>query len=263
MTTLTRLSLLPIVASLAGCVSARPFSGGSWIDLSYDYSDETLYWPTSDPFELRTVFDGVSEGGYYYSAYAFSTAEHGGTHVDAPVHFAAGKLPVDRVPLEHLIGDAVVVDVSRGALANRDYQVPIEDFSRWEAAHGRIPRGAIVLLRTGYGRFWPDPVRYMGTDRRGAEGVRALRFPGLHPDAAEWLVTSRGIKAVGIDTPSIDHGQSKGFETHRILAARDVPIFENVANLDRMPETGAVIVALPMKIRGGSGAPVRIAAWVP
>ncbi|MDX1407424.1 MAG: cyclase family protein, partial [Saprospiraceae bacterium] len=132
----------------------------------------------------------------------------------------------------------------------------------WERNHGEIPEGAIVLLRTGFGRFWPDRLRYMGTDQRGPSAALMLHFPGLSPEAARWLVSERSIKAIGIDTPSIDFGRSSDFLAHRILFEKEIPVFENVANLEQLPVTGSYVVALPMKIRGGSGGPLRIVAFV-
>lgn len=233
------------------------------VDLSHAYDAETIYWPTEDGFVLEPGFAGTTDGGYYYEANAFRSAEHGGTHLDAPIHFAEGRQTVDAIPLDHLIGAGVVVDVSERALADADYQVNVEDFAAWEAEHGPLPDGAIVLLSTGYAQFWPDRVRYMGTDERGAEAVAKLHFPGLHPDAARWLVEQRDIHAVGLDTPSIDYGQSTLFESHRVLFDANVPAFENVANLTDLPAHGFVVAALPMKIRGGSGGPLRIVAFVP
>ena len=133
----------------------------------------------------------------------------------------------------------------------------------WEEANGRLPDGAIVLFNTGSARFWPDAAAYMGTERRGPEAVKELHFPGIHPDTAELLANQRKVGAVGIDTPSIDYGQSTDFMAHRVLFAANIPAFENVANLDQLPATGATIVALPMKIRGGSGGPLRIVAHLP
>ncbi|HLG17016.1 MAG TPA: cyclase family protein [Blastocatellia bacterium] len=236
---------------------------GEWIDLSHDLSSETLYWPTAEPFKLETVSAGMTEKGYYYSAYKFSAAEHGGTHIDAPVHFAEGRNPVDRIPLTQLIASAIKVDVTAKASGDRDYQISTSDFESWESRHGRIPEGAIVLVETGWGRYWPDRLKYLGTERLGPEAVAELHFPGLAPEAAQWLTENRSIGAIGLDTPSIDYGQSQLFESHRILMARDIPALENVANLDRLPATGAMVVALPMKIRGGSGAPLRVVALLP
>ena len=158
------------------------------------------------------------------------------------------------------MGLSAVVDVARHASKNRDYLVSAGDLQRWEGAHGRIPDGAILLLRTGWGKFYPDREKYLGTARRGPEAVPELHFPGLGPKAARWLVENRQVAAIGLDTASVDHGPSKLFESHRVLFEAEIPAFENVANLDRLPATGFQIIALPMKIAGGSGAPLRIVA---
>jgi kynurenine formamidase len=235
---------------------------GQWIDLSHAFSAETIYWPTSEPFKLETVSEGQTEKGYYYSAYKFCAAEHGGTHLDAPVHFSEGKQTVDQIPLSNLIGHAVKIDVSAKALADRDYQIGVADLAQWESRHGKIPDNAILLLETGYSRYWPDRLPYLGTDKRGPEGVAALHFPGLAPEAAEWLAQNRKIKAVGLDTASIDYGQSTLFQSHVVLLGHDIPVFENLTQLNQIPAKGAEIIALPMKIQGGSGAPLRIVAFV-
>lgn len=235
---------------------------GRWVDLSHAYDDDTLYWPTSETFEKETVFEGHTDGGWYYTAYAIRTAEHGGTHVDAPVHFAEGRESVDQIPLSRLVAPAVVIRVRDAASRNADYQATVSDLEAFEARHGRIPAGSIVLFDTGFAEHWPDPVRYMGTDQRGADAVALLHFPGIHPDAARWLA-GREVAAVGVDTPSIDHGQSTDFMTHRVLFEHNIPGLENVASMAELPATGALVIALPMKIRGGSGAPVRVIAFVP
>jgi len=242
---------------------AAPLAG-EVIDLTHPFDEETIYWPTEEGFVLERGPAGVTDAGFYYEAHRFRSAEHGGTHLDAPIHFAEGKWTADQIPVARLIGPGALIDVSAQAAADRDYQVTAADFEAWEAEHGRLPDGAIVLLSTGFGAFWPDRERYMGTALRGAEGVAALHFPGLHPDAARWLVAERSISAIGLDTPSIDYGQSKLFESHTALFAANVPAFENVAHLDRLPAaTGFTVVALPMKIAGGSGGPLRIVAVLP
>jgi kynurenine formamidase len=230
------------------------------IDLTYPFSAETVYWPTAEGFKLKVDAAGTTEQGYYYAANSFCAAEHGGTHLDAPVHFARGKASVDRIPLERLIGPGIVVDVRKTAAANPDYQVSIQDFNDWEKQNGRMPDGIIVLLRTGWGKHYPDRIRYLGTDRRGPEAVPLLHFPGLDPAAARWLAQNRKVAAIGLDTASIDRGQSKLFESHRILFEAGIPALENIANLDQLPASGFQIIALPMKIEGGSGGPLRIIA---
>jgi len=175
------------------------------------------------------------------------------------VHFAEGRLATDQIPITRLTGAAVVIDVSSQADADRDFRVAPVDLEAWERGHRPIPEGTIVLIRTGWGSRWPDRARYLGTTKTGPAAVPELHFPGIHPDAARWLVAHKA-RAVGIDTPSIDYGQSATFDTHQILFAADIPAFENVAHLSAVPATGAFVIALPMKIRGGSGGPLRIVA---
>jgi kynurenine formamidase len=236
---------------------------GTVIDLSHAYDEDTVYWPTAAGFELTVDFEGMTDKGYFYTANTFCSAEHGGTHIDAPIHFAEGRDTVDEIPLERLMGPAILVDVTDRCEDDSDYLVSTADLERWEATNGRVPDGAIVLLRTGFGKYWPDRARYMGTDERGPEAVAKLHFPGLDPEAARWLVAERSINAIGLDTPSIDSGQSTLFESHRVLFAAEIPAFENLANLDRLPATGFMLIALPMKIAGGSGGPLRAVAIVP
>lgn len=236
---------------------------GAPVDLTHAFGDSTIYWPTATPFELEAESRGMTEGGWWYAASAFSASEHGGTHLDAPIHFAESGRTAAEIPLDDLAGAAVVIDVSEAAAADPDHLVDVADLERWEVSNGRIPDRSIVLLRTGWGARWPDPERYLGTARRGADAVAELHFPGLHPVAAEWLVENRAVKAVGIDTASIDRGQSTDFEAHQVLAGANVPVFENVAQLDRLPAIGAWVIALPMKIEDGTGGPLRIVAFLP
>ncbi len=231
------------------------------IDLSHDFSDETIYWVTAQEFELDTVFNGETDKGYYYSANNISTAEHGGTHIDAPIHFSKNGQSVDEIPLDKLIGKAIKIDVSSNALNSPDYQISIEDFTNWEKKENfQIPDGSIVLLQTGYSKYYPDKIKYLGTGERGENAIKLLHFPGLSAEAAKWLVENRNIHAIGIDTPSIDYGQSQYFKSHVILLSQNIPVFENLTNLDQIPGRGFEVLALPMKIKGGSGGPLRIVA---
>jgi len=258
-----RLSLLlffifavPVMAQRAPSLPA-----GRVVDLSHPFDANTVYWPTAEPFKLETDFEGVTDKGYFYSAYRYSAAEHGGTHIDAPVHFAKGHNTVDQIPLDQLMGNGIVIDVAPQCAANRDYLVSVADFENWEKSNGRIAPGTIVFLRTGFAKYYPDRKMYLGTDERGADAVPKLHFPGLDPAAARWLTQNRSIKAIGLDTASIDRGQSTLFESHRILFENNIPALENVANLDQLPAKGFSVIALPMKIKGGSGGPVRIVAF--
>jgi kynurenine formamidase len=241
--------------------SASPEVAPCLVDLSYAYDEETVYWPTaSSRFRKETLFYGKTEGGYFYSAFEVATPEHGGTHIDAPIHFAEGQDTTDEIPLERLIGPGVVVDMTSAAANDSDALLTVAQIEAFERQHGAIAGGTIVLVRSGWAKYWPDPKRYLGDDTPG--DASNLHFPGISEAAARALVARR-VAAVGIDTASIDHGPSIEFIAHRILMQAGIPGFENVANLDEVPTRGAEIIALPMKIAGGSGGPLRIVAVVP
>jgi len=259
-----------LFGGLAGCrrneapppVVRDVFTGvaGEWVDLGHPFGDKTIYWPGVRPFRLER-HSGESADGVYSAANRFSAPEHGGTHLDAPAHFAREGATVDRIDPYRLIGPAVVVDVS--ARMEPDSRVRVEDFQVWEAHHGRMPDRAVVLIRTGWSDRWPDRTRYLGTADTTAAGAAKLHFPGIAPDAARWLVENREPGAVGIDTPSLDAGQATDFPVHQILLPAGIPGMEGLAHLDALPESGAFVVALPMDIEGGSGAPLRIFGFVP
>jgi kynurenine formamidase len=231
------------------------------IDLTHAFDAATVYWPTARSFTLEPVARGMTAGGYWYAANNFCAAEHGGTHLDAPIHFAAERWTADEVPLDRLIGPAVVVDLSEKAARDADALLTRAGLEALEAQDGRIPDGAIVLVRTDWDRWWEDLARYLGTATPG--DTAHLHFPGVAPEAAAWLTTARRIRSIGIDTASIDHGPSRDFRAHRVLTNANVPIFENLAGLAALPPRGAVFIGLPMKIRGGSGGPLRAVALLP
>lgn len=232
------------------------------VDLTHSLNAQTLYWPTSpSTFKLERLFYGRTPGGWFYAANSFSAPEHGGTHLDAPIHFAEGRNTSDKIPLDQLIGRAVVIDISVKAAANADYRLTRDDVLAFEKRHGRIRGGTIVLLRTDWSKRWPDRKRYLGDDTSGE--VSRLHFPSFSEGAARLLVADRRVKALGVDVASIDYGQSKDFIVHRVAAERNVPGLENLTNLDQLPATGASIIALPIKIEGGSGGPVRVIALIP
>ncbi len=261
-------SFLPLLL-LGACTAqedtarpADPFAG-QWVDLTHALDEDNVFWPTAKEFAHVEVAHGQTDGGWFYSSYDLRLSEHGGTHLDAPEHFAEGRQTTDEIPLEHLAGPAAVIDVSDQAAANRDYRFTVADVTGWEAENGTLPDGAVVLFRTGFDRHWPDRKAYMGTEKRGQEGVAELSFPGLSEELARFLVEQRSVVAVGLDTPSLDYGKSQDFIAHRILLGANIPGFENVANLAELPAAGAYAIALPVKIRGGSGGPLRIVALIP
>lgn len=232
------------------------------VDLTHAFDEKTIYWPNSpSTFKLTKLADGATEAGFYYRMNSFCAPEHGGTHLDAPSHFARDGWTAERIPLSRLVAPGIVLDVSRQAAADPDYRLTAQDVRAWEKKHGAIPSGAIVLLRTGWGSRWPDRKRYLGDDTPGA--TDHLHFPSYGKESAELLVRERKVAAIGLDTASIDYGPSKDFVVHQIAGGANVPGLENLANLEELPETGSWIVALPMKIAGGSGGPLRIAALVP
>jgi kynurenine formamidase len=231
------------------------------LDLTYDFDQNTVYWPSAHPFHWDREHWGPTAGGYFYAAGRYEASEHGGTHIDAPVHFAEGKATLDQIPLARLVAPAVVIDISRQCAADTDYRLAVADIAAFEKVHGRVPAGSIVLVRTGWGKYWPDRKKYLGSDVPG--DTQHLHFPGISAEAAKMLVEERKIAGVGIDTASMDYGPSKDFLAHRIINGANAYGLENVANLERVPATGATILALPMKIKGGSGGPTRIVVLLP
>lgn len=240
-----------------------PAQKSKWVDLTHAFDESTIYWPTATGFKLSVVEFGETEKGYFYAANRFSAAEHGGTHLDAPIHFSRQGKSVDELSLDRFIGEAAVIDTTEACSRDVDYLVSVSDLRAWETRHGRQLIDLIVLIRTGFGRHWHDRARYLGTDRTGPEAVAELHFPGLAPEAALWLSEHRAVKSVGIDTASIDYGQSQRFQSHVTLFKHNIPVFENVANLELLPTAGATVIALPMKIASGTGAPLRIIASIP
>jgi kynurenine formamidase len=258
--------LASVLLVLAACASSPPTRAssaplGELVDLTHAFDASTVYWPTAPSgFELEQLHHGQTEGGYFYAANKLCAPEHGGTHVDAPIHFAEGRSSAHEIPLSRLVGPAAVIDISASAAKNADAMLEPADIDTFEASHGPIAADTIVLVRSGWSERWPDRKAYLGDDTPG--DAAHLHFPGVSKAAAEALV-AREVAAVGIDTASIDHGPSQDFWAHRVLMAADIPAFENLTNLDRLPARGATVIALPMKIRAGSGGPLRAIAILP
>lgn len=232
------------------------------VDLTHPFNGETIYWPSPPAeFHLERLAYGMTEKGYFYAAHTFAAPEHGGTHLDAPMHFGAGKRSTEQIPLTQLIAPAIVIDVTAQAEADRDYRLSRADVLQYEKKYGRIEPGSIVLLRTGWSRFWPDRKRYLGDDTPG--DASNLHFPAYGEQAARLLVEQRKVGIIGTDTASIDYGPSTTFMVHRIASAANVPALENLTGLEALPARGALLIALPMMIEGGSGGPLRAVALVP
>jgi kynurenine formamidase len=224
------------------------------VDLGHALASTDPSWDGAPAFARHAVATFDKDG---YSAGRVEVEEHFGTHLDAPAHFAAGGLTADAIPADRLVRPAVVIDVSAKAAHDPDYRVAAADLQQFESGHGAIPEGAIVLIATGWDRFWPDRSRYMG------EVNSVKHFPGLSVEAATLLARERKVAGIGIDTASIDYGPSTGFEAHHVTMAAGVYHIENAANLTQLPPSGFRVVVAPMKIAGGSGGPTRVFALVP
>jgi kynurenine formamidase len=237
---------------------------GKLLDMTYPYDENTIYWPTAKSFELKKVFWGISEGGWWYASNEYSASEHGGTHADAPIHFAKNGRTMDQIPLYEWIGSAVKIDVTKNCEKNRDYLLSVDDIKDWEKKYGKTPDGSWVIMYTGIDtKYYPDKKKVLGTDKTGEEAIPELSFPGFSPESVEFLIKKRNITGIAIDTPSIDYGKSKDFKVHQILFAADKLALENIANLDKLPPSGAMLYVIPMLLKDGTGAPARVFAILP
>ena len=248
----------------SSCVSKSggtdPFAGYRLVDLSHAFDESTVFWPTGQSFRHKQTAWGRQAAGFWYSAYDFAMSEHTGTHLDAPVHFAESGRTVGSIALDDLVGPLAVIDVRPQCAADPDYAALPSDLEAHESRHGPIGAGTIVVFRTDWSRRWPDTLTYLGDDTPGR--ADSLQFPGISAEVATGLA-ERGVSTVGIDTASIDPGESQDFPAHQVLAGASIPVLENVGNLSEVPARGAFLLAFPMKIGEGSGAPCRIAAMVP
>jgi kynurenine formamidase len=221
------------------------------IDLCYPLNAKTAYWPIGNyhPFQFRVIAtikkDGVFSGEY-------STPEHLGTHLDAPNHFEPGKKSVDQLSLQALVAPFVVIDISSEADRDPDIMLTVAQVQSWEQKNGKIPQGTVVLLQTGWARYWGSP-RYANLDAQ-----KTLHFPGYSPEVARFLVQERDIKGIGIDNLSVDRGMSKKFEVHHIVNGAQRYHLENIANMTKLPPKGGFVIVAPIKIEGGSGGQARI-----
>lgn len=253
---------LCLLGAIAESISAADLLKGAAagrvkvVDLTYALNAGNPYWPGPDykPFHYE-IFATLEKNGVLSGR--FEMAEHSGTHLDAPNHFAKGQISVDAIPLRQLIGEGIVIDASQECSKNADFQLSSDDILKWEKKHGRIPAGAIVFLYTGWGKYWNDYARYKNQDSSGA-----LHFPGFAPEAARLLVM-RNVSGLGIDTLSVDYGLSKTFDVHHITHPAGKYHIENAAHLDRLPPRGVMILVAPIKIDGGTGGPARVLAFLP
>lgn len=237
---------LPLKALLDESVSV--------LDLGYSLNDRSPFWPGDDyePFKLRTIATLEKNG---VLSKAFAVPEHFGTHVDAPNHFELNQPAVDEIRPRDFFGPGVMIDVTMQAEVDADYRASLADVEAWERVHGKIPHGAIVLLKTGWGQHWKNPTRYRNQDSMGV-----MHFPGYSIEAAKFLIEQRVVKALAIDTLSIDHGPSKNFAVHHAVNAAGRYAIENVAQLDKVKPRDFLVMVAPIKIERGSGGPARVFA---
>ncbi len=250
---------LAVAATFSACGSKEKL-----LEMTYPYDESTIYWPTAKSFKLEKVSWGIGEGGWWYASNEFSASEHGGTHVDAPIHFAEKGRTIEQIPLEEWIGPVVKLDVTEKCEKNRDYLLGVDDVNIWEKKYGKIPDGSWIIMYTGIDtKYYPDKKKVLGTDKTGEEAIPELSFPGFSSESVKFLIEERNITGIAIDTPSIDYGKSKEFKVHQVLCGADKLALENIANLDKLPSSGATLYVIPMLINQGTGAPARVFAIIP
>ncbi|MCE5333143.1 MAG: cyclase family protein [Desulfobacteraceae bacterium] len=261
------LVLIAATAAVLFLAAAAPLTAASkeqFVDMTFPFSEDSIYWPTDKPFTPKTVFKGFSDAGWWYASNEYAASEHGGTHADAPVHFSEKGRTIGQIPLREWIGPAVRINVTKKCSANRDYLLSVDDIRAWEKAHGRIPKGAWVIMHSGLDdKSYPNKKEVLGTEKTGKEAIAELHFPGFSPEAAEFLLDNRNITGIAVDTPSIDPGMSKDFKVHQVLCKAQKLALENIANLDKIPESGATLFVIPMLIQNGTGSPARVFAKLP
>ena len=225
------------------------------LDLSHPITPDIPLWP-GDP---AVEFHGVSQRDRHgYFLRRFAMGEHSGSHLVSPSTYHDDGIDPDGVPAESLVLPAVVIDASDRASLDSDYALSTGDVAEWERRHGPIAPNALVLLNTGWSRFWDQPKRFLNID-----GAGAMRTPGFGLEAARFLLEWRHAAGLGIDTHGIDPGADSGFTVSRLALARSALVLECLNNLDLMPPTGATVVVGRLRLVGGSGSPASVLAFTP
>jgi kynurenine formamidase len=181
--------------------------------------------------------------------------EHAGTHVDAPFHYSDAGATAEKIAPEQLVVPLAVVDVAAKAARNADYQLSRQDLAEWEEKHGPLPDDCCVAMHSGWAQH-ATSARYAG------KNSGTMHFPGIHPQVAEWLIKERRVAGLAVDTLSLDHGPSRDFRTHQLWLPSGRWGVENIANLDKVPASGATIVVGLPKVKDASGGPARIFALI-
>lgn len=224
------------------------------IHLSHLLDPAMPQWPGDPQLQLDPVATLATHG---YALRRLSIGEHGGTHANAPCSFHADGAGIDAYPAATLALPAVVIDVRAAVARDADHRLGVDDIADWEARHGRVPAGSAVLVHSGWGDRWDEPDRFLNV---GAGG--RMHFPGVSLAAAELLLAARGVAGLGIDTHGIDGGDAEMFSVNARVLERPRLLLENLANLDRLPATGATVVAGVLRLRGGTGSPAAVLAFV-
>jgi kynurenine formamidase len=220
------------------------------VDLTYPLTPEFPLFPVYEPVRVAEKFR-LANDGFNVSSWAFD--EHSGTHVDAPAHFG-GEATVERIAPGELILEAVIVDISERVGHDHDAMVIPDDVLAWESRHGSLPERCALLARTGWAARVHDPAAYLNADEGGT-----MHAPGFSPELTEFLKADRpGVRAIGLDTASLDIGASSDFAAHASWLPSGRYGIENLANLDRLPPSGAVVIVGAPTLAGGSGGPSRI-----
>jgi kynurenine formamidase len=236
--------------------SRRGFRGFERVvDLTHPHSDKFPHYRGGGTVAERKVMSST-EGGEQWNVYQWLLDEHAGTHIDAPFHRNADGVTVDQIPAEDLVLPLAVIDIRIKASANDDAQLTLEDLVAWEGRYGKLPAGCCVAMNSGWDKHvWTD--QFINFDE---DGVR--HFPGFHVDAAHYLLEECDVKALAVDTASLDHGPTEEYPVHVAWLGANRWGLENVASLAKVPAWGATIVAGAPRIVGATGGHTRTLALV-
>lgn len=224
------------------------------LDLTYTAAPDFPLFPGTPPFSIEIANDYASDG---YFSNNLTHNEHTATHMDAPAHFFEGAATADLIPVDQLIAPLIVIDISDRAVSDPDAAVTVDDITAWESANGQIPYGAFVAMYSGWGSHLDVPDGYVNLDDAGVQ-----HYPGFSPEASQFLVAERAIVGIGVDTLSLDPGNSADFGSHVAILGAGKYGIENLANLEAAPAIGAFIIAGGPKTLGASGGWTRaIAIW--
>lgn len=251
-------------ASVVGAAAAATLASGTTtpamaaghggvVDMTHAYDDAFPTYFGQPGFSAEQAFNFKEHG---FNLFNLAINEHTGTHVDAPLHFSADGQAVNEIPVSNLVCPLAVIDIAARAAGDADAQVTPEDITAWIAANGPIPDGACVAMHSG----WAPKSGEAGFRNADAEGK--MHFPGFHVEAAKMLIEETGAVAIGVDTLSLDFGPSGDFATHYAWLPTNRYGIECLANLDKVPASGATLVVGAPTHRGGSGGPARIFAMV-